>query len=394
MSSLPFRINGAGPGLFRAVSIVTLVTMLFGGFVAMPSAARAASTQTTDDLNLRAQPALNAAILDVMVAGESVETTGEPVNGFYPVLFEGVAGFAYGDYLTIGGTSGGPVTGGGQVGEVNVVDGPVNFRSGPSTDDAVISVIPDGGLVALTGDSANGFSGIIYTDRSGWADTASIVGGGEPVAAPVAPPATVEVPASVPVGDTVSGSATVFDGALNLRAGPGTTYSVITVMPGAAAVELRGAAQANFLPLSYAGTTGWASADFLAVAAPAPPAAPVEAPAVPAVPAPPVTAPVQTDAPAAPRNGEGSSDIVSIIYAAADAYGQSREDMLRVATCESNLVPTAINASSQASGLFQFIPSTFASTPYAGQDIFDPVASANAAGWMWANGRRNEWECQ
>ncbi|CAA9583489.1 MAG: hypothetical protein AVDCRST_MAG87-3647 [uncultured Thermomicrobiales bacterium] len=289
MSPLPFRVTGAGPGLFRAVSIVTLIMLLFGGFIAISPAAHAASTRTTDNLNLRAGPALNAPILDVMVAGERVETTGEPVNGFYPVIFEGVAGFAYGDYLTIGGSGSGLVTGGGPVGEVNVVDGPVNFRSGPSTNDAVISVIPDGGLVALTGDSANGFSSIVYTDRSGWAHTASILGG----------------------SDTVS--------------------------------------------------------------------APVDAPA---------------PSPAAPRNGAGSGDIVSIIYAAADAYGQSRADMLRVATCESNLVPTAVNPSSNASGLFQFMPSTFASTPYAGQNIFDPVASANAAGWMWANGRRGEWECQ
>ncbi len=98
------------------------------------------------------------------------------------------------------------------------------------------------------------------------------------------------------------------------------------------------------------------------------------------------------NASAPPANTEGG--IVGIIYAAADAYGQPRADMLRVAKCESNLVPTALNPSSQASGLFQFLPSTWATTPFADQDIFDPVASANAAAWMWDNGRRNEWVCQ
>lgn len=95
---------------------------------------------------------------------------------------------------------------------------------------------------------------------------------------------------------------------------------------------------------------------------------------------------------APPASNEGG--IVGIIYAAADAYGQPREDMLRVARCESNLNPNAVNAGSQASGLFQFLPSTWATTPYADEDIFDPVASANAAAWMWDNGRRNEWVCQ
>jgi hypothetical protein len=36
-------------------------------------------------------------------------------------------------------------------------------------------------------------------------------------------------------------------------------------------------------------------------------------------------------------------ELIEIIYAAADKYGQSREDMLRVARCESDLVPSAIN---------------------------------------------------
>lgn len=94
---------------------------------------------------------------------------------------------------------------------------------------------------------------------------------------------------------------------------------------------------------------------------------------------------------AAPPEADG---IIGIIYAAADAYGQPREDMLRVAKCESVLNPNAVNASSGASGLFQFMPSTWETTPYADQDIFDPVANANAAAWMWDNGRRNEWTCQ
>ena len=87
-------------------------------------------------------------------------------------------------------------------------------------------------------------------------------------------------------------------------------------------------------------------------------------------------------------------EIIQIIYAAADKYGQPRADMLRVAQCESVLDPNAVNPYSNASGLFQFLPGTFATTPFAGQDIFDPVVNANAAGWMWQNGMRNHWVCQ
>jgi hypothetical protein len=91
--------------------------------------------------------------------------------------------------------------------------------------------------------------------------------------------------------------------------------------------------------------------------------------------------------------------IVDIIYAAADRYGQPREDMLRVAMCESHLDPNAVNMDhandkDRASGLFQFRPSTWRTTPYASQNIFDATANANAAAWMWSVGRRGEWACQ
>ena len=105
-------------------------------------------------------------------------------------------------------------------------------------------------------------------------------------------------------------------------------------------------------------------------------------------------------APAAPEtpwdgsDGYSEAEIIAIIYAAADEYGQPREDMLRVARCESVLDPNAVNATSGASGLFQFLDGTWARTPWADQNVFDPVANAYATEWMWDQGNRNEWVCQ
>jgi hypothetical protein len=65
----------------------------------------------------------------------------------------------------------------------------------------------------------------------------------------------------------------------------------------------------------------------------------------------------------------------------------------RKASCESHLTSTAHNPSG-ASGLFQFMPSTFASTPYAGLSIWSPYANALAAGWMHEHGRGGEWVCR
>ena len=67
--------------------------------------------------------------------------------------------------------------------------------------------------------------------------------------------------------------------------------------------------------------------------------------------------------------------------------------MLRVARCESGLNPSAVGGGTYH-GLFQFVPSTFAGTPYGEYDIYDPWANANAAGWMWSEGKKSTWVCQ
>lgn len=87
-------------------------------------------------------------------------------------------------------------------------------------------------------------------------------------------------------------------------------------------------------------------------------------------------------------------EILGFISSAAKKYGQSENAMVRVARCESNLDPCAVNRSGPYYGLYQFLKSTWSKTPYGDQNIYDPKAQAMAAGWMWKEGRKNEWACQ
>jgi soluble lytic murein transglycosylase-like protein len=66
---------------------------------------------------------------------------------------------------------------------------------------------------------------------------------------------------------------------------------------------------------------------------------------------------------------------------------------LRVAACESGYRPTAVNSSSGAMGLFQFLPSTWARSPYAGQDPFDPKVNSQAAAWLYQRSGPGQWVC-
>ena len=88
-----------------------------------------------------------------------------------------------------------------------------------------------------------------------------------------------------------------------------------------------------------------------------------------------------------------NSSVSEAIELAAATYGDG-ETLWRRARCESGLNRYARNLSSAASGLFQFLPSTWRSTPYARFSIFSPYANALAAGWMGAHGRGNEWSCR
>ena len=97
------------------------------------------------------------------------------------------------------------------------------------------------------------------------------------------------------------------------------------------------------------------------------------------------------------RTPPASSEIEAIIRDAAAAQGADAEQLLRVAYCESRFNPGAYNASG-ASGLFQFLPSTWAANSvragYAGASVFDPVAAANVAAWMFARGQAAQWVCR
>ncbi|MDQ2911901.1 MAG: ubiquitin-like domain-containing protein [Chloroflexota bacterium] len=97
------------------------------------------------------------------------------------------------------------------------------------------------------------------------------------------------------------------------------------------------------------------------------------------------------------RTPTGSAEIEAIIREAAAAQGADPEQLLRVAYCESRFNPGAYNASG-ASGLFQFMPRTWAANSvragFAGASVFDPLASANVAAWMFARGQAFQWVCR
>lgn len=122
---------------------------------------------------------------------------------------------------------------------------------------------------------------------------------------------------------------------------------------------------------------------------PTPTPAPTQVPAAP---------PLAPQAAARPSNptftpppGSGGSGLAAIEAVFANSPGLSWA--LRVANCESHYNPLAVNRSSGASGLFQFMPSTW-NANFPGQNIWDPYAQAHAALVFYNAGRQSAWTCK
>lgn len=87
--------------------------------------------------------------------------------------------------------------------------------------------------------------------------------------------------------------------------------------------------------------------------------------------------------------------IAKIIYDAFSPLGpRAVQWAINVAYCESRYHPNSVNSDSGASGLFQFMPSTWSGTPWANQSPFDPVANAQAAAWLYSHYGPGRWTCQ
>lgn len=94
----------------------------------------------------------------------------------------------------------------------------------------------------------------------------------------------------------------------------------------------------------------------------------------------------------APSGGGSIQDIILTAFAPLGAGAQ--QWALRVAKCESGYNPNAVNRSSGASGLFQFMPSTWAHLPWANQSVFNPVANAQAAAYYYQRSGPGPWSCK
>jgi uncharacterized protein YraI len=235
---------------------------------------------TTDAVNLRAEPRADAPVRAVVPAGSVVTRSGDVVDGFAPILYDGGGGWAAIAFLELG--AGAPATTAqpaapeptveptveptaeptpqpttasspAALGEASATD-LLNLRAGPSYADEVLRVLPPGAPVEVTGAANAGFLPVLYNGTSGWIDAAYLEIGAAATPAPASPPAAETADAA--------GSATTTE-TVNLRAGPSEGEPIEVVLPAGATVETTGVPENGFYPVAFADQTGWVADAFL-----------------------------------------------------------------------------------------------------------------------------------
>jgi murein DD-endopeptidase MepM/ murein hydrolase activator NlpD len=211
----------------------------------VPAQTTVATVNSSDGLHLRSGPGESYDSLAVMPGGAQVNVTGPAsANNWLPVQYNGQAGWADADYLTLDPAGGADPQSAGsastslmaaaanstpaQPSTATVVppDG-LNLRGGPGTDNPIVTVIPGGASVNVTAASAGGWTPVSYNGSSGWVESAYLSGGifattasGATVVAAGASSSGAAMLAPTMAGAAASSNATAYGNAAAGIAGP------------------------------------------------------------------------------------------------------------------------------------------------------------------------------
>lgn len=122
-----------------------------------------------DNLNMRSQANSSSSVVVKIPAGATLTVTGDAVNGFYPIKYNGKTGYASTAYITFTKPSVNKTA------YVYNTDGAnLNMRSSANKNASIVTKMPEGSTLTVTGDATNGFYPVKYGNHSGYASAAYI----------------------------------------------------------------------------------------------------------------------------------------------------------------------------------------------------------------------------
>jgi mannosyl-glycoprotein endo-beta-N-acetylglucosaminidase len=190
----------------------------------------------TANANFRTGPGTSHSIISVIPTGATFTLNAQEQNNYYSVNYKGTNGWVYAPLIVpVGSTTPDPVI----VGEARASTA-VNLRSGPSTSNSVLRVVSSGTWVQVSNTVQNGFRYVVHQGLAGWMADQYLVWSNDNG------------------GETFTTTAN-----LNLRAEPSTSARVLLVMPSGSTVKALSGTSPGWRQVSYNGTTGWASTNYL-----------------------------------------------------------------------------------------------------------------------------------
>lgn len=232
-----------------------------------------------DGVRCRTTGSYSGSIIAVISEGTSLSLRGIASGEWQPVVCAGSNGFIHIDYLSSNGsTSGGSTSGGSSSGSgnvdtsavtgtatVNSAPGGLNCRTSGSTSASVITVLDHGSAVSLRGAASNGWQPVVCGGRNGFVSSQYLSSGGTSGGGTSG--------GGTNGGGTSGGSASTGStmyvsgtggGGVRLRSSGSMSGSILAVVPEGAAVTVRNGSTSGWIAVTYNGTSGFISADFLA----------------------------------------------------------------------------------------------------------------------------------
>ena len=213
---------------------------------AMAVSAFAAETGviTGDVVNVRKGPGTGYDRVEMLARGKQVTILGEE-NGWYKISWGNSTGYVSAAYVALNGAAQSKEP------DATVVGGTtINVRKGPGTNYDRIAMVAAGKRVAILG-SESGWYQIGFDGKTGY-----IMGDY------ISPDGSAAAAEPQPAVDTSAGNATVTGGTINVRTGPGTSYSCIAQVGSGKRVTLLAAAN-GWYKMEFDGKTGYISGDYV-----------------------------------------------------------------------------------------------------------------------------------
>jgi cell wall-associated NlpC family hydrolase len=234
-----------------------------------------------DGVRCRTAAGYTGSTITVLGEGSSVSLRGVVEGEWQPVVCAGMNGWVYSTYLRNTGTSGGDSTSGGSTSggdtsgpssttgsaTVNSAPGGLNCRAGGGMGNTVITVLSHGSTVSLRGAASNGWQPVTCAGQNGFVSSQYLNYGGGTSGGNTSGGNTsggsTSGGGSGTTGETLYVSGTG-GGGVRLRSSGGLSGSILAIVPEGAAVTVRNGSLSGWTAVSYGGSNGYISSDYLA----------------------------------------------------------------------------------------------------------------------------------